>query len=316
MPFHNGHRYLIDFASQYVETLFVLVCSLQNEPIKGELRYSWVSELFAGKTNIIVVHCTDENPQYPEEHPDFWNIWRETIVSRVPQKIDLLFASEMYGYPLANIVWAQFIPVDIARSILPVSGTAIRENPFKYWDFLPETTKKHYLKKICIIGPESCGKTTLTHELAKHFQTIAVDEYARGYLASKNDECFYEDIEKIALGHKASEQALEAQCNKYMFLDTDIITTCIYSRALFQKVPDWCESYSYEKKYDYYLLLDIDTPFTEDPQRYFPEKRKWLFETFEKEIQKRNLPYSIVSGIGEQRKINALTILESVIEMK
>lgn len=316
MPFHNGHRYLIDFASHYVEKLYVLVCSLQNEPIKGELRYNWVSELFAGNKNITVLHCTDENPQYPEEHPDFWNIWKETTVSRVPQKIDLLFASEMYGYPLAEIVGAEFVPVDIARSIVPISGTAIRENPLQNWEYLPETTRKHYLKKICVIGPESCGKTTLTHQLAEYFHTIAIDEYARGYLASKNNECIYEDIEKIALGHLASEKALEAQSNKYMFLDTDIITTCIHSELLFQKTPDWCQTYSYEKKYDYYLLMDIDTPFTEDPQRYFGDKRKWLFEKFEKELQKRDLPYSIVSGTGDMRLQNALKILEQTMNIK
>lgn len=156
MPFHNGHRYLIDFASNYVEILYVLVCSLSQEPISGELRHSWVEKQYKGNQNIKIIHCTDENPQYPEQHENFWDIWKKTIISRIPQSIDLLFASEEYGFKLSEIVGAKFIPVDISRSIVPISGTAIRENPLKNWNYLPEVTRMHYLKKICIIGPESC----------------------------------------------------------------------------------------------------------------------------------------------------------------
>ena len=68
-----GHRYLVDFARHYVRDLTVVVGTLRREEIPGELRFRWMREMFP---DVRVVHLTDENPQYPAEHPDFWDIWR------------------------------------------------------------------------------------------------------------------------------------------------------------------------------------------------------------------------------------------------
>ena len=92
MPPHRGHVYLVDAARRQVDSLTVLVCSLQREPIPGELRHRWMRELFAG-SGVQVVHVTDEVPQEPAEHPDFWSIWQELIRRHVPRPIDRVFAS-------------------------------------------------------------------------------------------------------------------------------------------------------------------------------------------------------------------------------
>ena len=38
------------------------------------------------------------------------------------------------------------------------------------------------VKRVVICGPESTGKSTLAKELASHFETDFVEEYAREYL--------------------------------------------------------------------------------------------------------------------------------------
>src|SRR5687768_3004351 len=81
LPPHDGHVYLIEFARNYVAQLTVVVCSLQREPIAGALRYQWVRELFP---DVNVVHLTDEIPQKPSEHPDFWQIWRDALMRVLP----------------------------------------------------------------------------------------------------------------------------------------------------------------------------------------------------------------------------------------
>jgi nicotinamide riboside kinase len=37
------------------------------------------------------------------------------------------------------------------------------------------------IKKIAVVGPESTGKSTMSAYLAKHYDTIWVPEFARGY---------------------------------------------------------------------------------------------------------------------------------------
>jgi cytidyltransferase-like protein len=84
LPPHRGHQYLIEFARNYVDRLTVLVCTIQQEPIPGPLRYQWMCEAFPG---VDLVHHTDELPQAPEEHPQFWDIWRASIRRHVPGRI-------------------------------------------------------------------------------------------------------------------------------------------------------------------------------------------------------------------------------------
>jgi NadR type nicotinamide-nucleotide adenylyltransferase len=106
MPLHRGHLYLIGYARARVDDLTVLVCSLIREPIPGELRYRWVRDLYP---EVNVQHLTDENLSYPEEHPDFWNIWRRTIRRFVPTGPDFVFTSETYGDKLAEILGAAHV---------------------------------------------------------------------------------------------------------------------------------------------------------------------------------------------------------------
>ena len=98
MPPHAGHEYAVHLGRNFTSRLHVLVCSLEGDPIPGQLRYDWARELFPD-TN--VVHIDADLPQEPADHPDFWNIWRTTIEQAVGEPIDYVFASEEYGHRLA-----------------------------------------------------------------------------------------------------------------------------------------------------------------------------------------------------------------------
>ena len=169
LPPHNGHVYLVNFALNFVEHLTVLVGTLKAEPIPGRLRYEWMREMFPEAE---VIHFTAENPQEPHEHPDFWQIWHDTIREVLPVGPDYLFASDSYGTKLADILGARFIPVDLNRSLVPISGTAVRKNPLANWDYIPSCVRPYFVKKICIMGPESTGKSVLAARLAKHYGTV------------------------------------------------------------------------------------------------------------------------------------------------
>lgn len=311
MPPHNGHVYLIEFARNYVEQLTVVVCSLKREPIPGELRYRWVSELFP---DVNVVHLTDEIPQEPSEHPDFWQIWHDSLMRVLPGRPDYVFASEDYGAKLAETLGAEFVPVDRDRTVVPVSGSAIRNDPFKHWQYIPRCVRPYYVRRVCIFGPESTGKSTLAKDLAAHFETVCVPEYARELLEGQGGQIAYEDIEGIARGQLASEEALARHANRVLFCDTDLLTTLIWSERLFGRCPPWVSAAAARHTYDLYLLTDIDVPWIADTVRYLPDEREQFFQRCRAELERRQRVYVRVSGNWQERFQRAQTAVEKILQ--
>ena len=310
MPPHAGHQYLIDFGRHFAEKLTLLVCSLPSQPIPGELRYRWLCELFP---DIDIVHITDDIPQEPHEHPNFWDIWRETVLRAVGEPLDYVFASEQYGYRLAAEVGATFIPVDIGRSLVPVSGTVIRQRPLQYWEYLPECVRPYYVKRICIFGPESTGKSTLAKDLAAHFNTVYVSEFARGWLDPKEGVCTAADFPIIARGQLAAEDALARRANRVLFCDTDLLLTTIWSEVFFGTCDIGIRNLAEQRQYDLYLLLDIDVPWVDDVQRYLPLRRQEFFNQCQQVLEQHRRPYQIICGSWQERLCTAIRAVEKVI---
>lgn len=311
-PPHRGHVYLVDFARRYVDELTVLVCSLQAETIPGRLRWEWLCEMFP---RCRVVHVTDENPQEPHEDPEFWSIWHDTIRRVLPEEEgpDYVFASEAYGAPLAELLGATWIPVDCDRELVPISGTEIRANPLKHWELLPEVVRPHFLRRVCLFGPESTGKTTLARRLAERFETCWVHEYARPYLALRNDEVHGEDFLPIAKGQAAAEEAMTRCARRVLFADTDALTTALYHEFFIGPVPPWLVLAASEARYDLTLLCDVDCPWTADPQRFFPEERQRHFERFRDALAEHGRPHVLLSGDWEQRFETAVEVVATLL---
>ena len=62
------------------------------------------------------------------------------------------------------------------------------------------------LKKVVVIGPESTGKSTLCEQLARHYKTSWVKEYAREYLLKNGTDYKYENLLDIARGQIEAEE--------------------------------------------------------------------------------------------------------------
>jgi HTH-type transcriptional regulator, transcriptional repressor of NAD biosynthesis genes len=310
LPPHLGHVYLAEFAGRYVDRLTVVVCSLKREPIPGELRFRWMRELLPFDN---VVHLTDELPQEPGEHPDFWALWKASLERVLPRRPDYVFASEDYGAPLAEVLGGRFVPVDRARSAVAVSGTTIRSDPMRHWDFLPRCVRPYFLRRVCVFGPESTGKTTLARRLAEHFSTAWVPEYARTLIEAQGGQVAFEDMERIARGQAASEEALARNGRRVLVADTDVLTTLIWSETLFGRCPDWVREQAQKRSYDLHLLLDVDVPWVADVARYLPENRSGFFERCRQELEARQKPYVILRGGWEQRFSDAVAAIERLI---
>ena len=250
-----------------------------------------------------VIYLTDDMPQEPKDHPDFWDIWREAIIRREPRAIDYVFASEPYGERLADELGARFIPFDLGREMMPISGTEIREHPMKHWEMLLECTHGYFAKRVCVFGPESTGKSTLTRKLAEEFRTVYAWEHARALLDRKGGVCEESDIPLIAQAQLSLEAALLGNVNRVLFCDTNLMLTVIWSEVLFGDCPGWIRAAAAYQHYDLTLLLDVDVPWVDDNQRYFPdqEARVAFFERCKKALEAKGDPFVILGGDYDDR---------------
>lgn len=310
LPPHAGHQYLVRFAEHFCARLTILVCTLERDPIPGGLRYEWMREMFPRSH---VVHITENLPQEPSEHPQFWEIWRRVALESSSEPIDYVFASEPYGLRLAEEVGGKFIPVDPSRQAVPVSGTAIRTDPLGNWRFLPECVRPYFVRRICLFGPESTGKSTLATELAKHFQTVPVMEFARELLNPQQGVCRETDIPLIARGQAAAEETLARHANKLLICDTDPLLTCVWSEFLFGTCSVELREAAQARHYDLTLLLDIDIPWVDDQQRFLAHRRAEFFSRCREALEETGRRFVIIRGDRNARFDACVTAIEDLL---
>ena len=315
MPFHNGHKFLIDTAIVNSEKVTVIVGSLPTEPIPGNIRFKWVKEQYRTNPNVTVVHCNEVLPQYPEEHPDFWNIWVDVVKRYCPADIDVIFTSESYGDPYAKHLGIKHRLVDIDRKFIPVSGTLLRKDPFALWYYLPDHVKPYFVKRIAVMGAESCGKSTLTKELAKVYNTVYVEEYGRTVWEEEN--CVDElDFIDIAYGHQLLEKTLIKQANKLIFSDTEILTTQIfydmYHPNGMKPVKDYLfHMESFAEPYDLYILLKPDCDAVQDGTRQFLDGRWDHYNKIKQVLIDKGREFVEVGGSWANRHMEARTAIKN-----
>ncbi|WP_419802449.1 AAA family ATPase [Mucilaginibacter sp.] len=165
--------------------------------------------------------------------------------------------------------------------------------------------------KIAIVGPESTGKSTMAKWLAKHYHTIWVPEFARGYCENLTADCTWQDEINMFHGQLALEKELAPQANKLLICDTTFITVKIWSEALFGSAPQEVLDELPKQQYDLYLLLNIDMPWQDDPLRNFPTRRAHFMQVWHQELQTLNANYVVVSGMGEERYQNAVKAIDA-----
>ncbi len=172
------------------------------------------------------------------------------------------------------------------------------------------------LKKIAITGPESTGKSWLAEKLAKSFDTVFVPEYARNYIDSLKRDYHQEDILEIAKGQYRLEKEMEPRASDFLFCDTEFLVTKIWSLHKYGICHPFILDKIKENRYELFLLCDVDMPWEYDEQREHPHLRTYFFNWYERELKEYGFPYRVVSGLGEQRFLNAKTAVESFFNKK
>lgn len=158
------------------------------------------------------------------------------------------------------------------------------------------------MKRVVVTGSESTGKTTLARDLAEHFGTIWVPEYARGYCDERGPNLTFDDVEPIARGQiDECDTAIAGARRDLIVLDTDLLSTAIYSRHYYGECPAWIDAAVRDRRGDLYLLCDIDVPWTPDAVRDRPRQRAEVQALFREGLEALGAHVVDVRGTWEER---------------
>ncbi|GAC1398138.1 MAG: AAA family ATPase [Thermoanaerobaculia bacterium] len=155
--------------------------------------------------------------------------------------------------------------------------------------------------RVCLIGPESTGKSTLAERLAKHFGAPWVREFSREYAESRNNRLSYADVESIAQGQMETE-ARGPRPEALVILDTDLISTVVYARHYYGRCPQWIIGEARARRADLYLLMDTGVPWIPDPVRDAGgAARQELFDAFRAALDEFETRWTLVGGDWDER---------------
>ncbi|HEY0944814.1 MAG TPA: ATP-binding protein [Opitutaceae bacterium] len=173
-------------------------------------------------------------------------------------------------------------------------------------------------KRIALFGPESTGKSTLAEQLARHFGESWAPEYVREFWDAHDATIVAQDLDAIARGQIANEDAAAARARRVVFCDTELFTNVLWADLLFPgHCPAWVREAAEQRSRNYalYLFCDTDLSWQPDPQRCFPDeagramcRRLWL-ET----LTSRGLPFVRLHGDLESRRALAIPAVEDIL---
>ena len=312
MPLHRGHMALIQFALLHCDKLIVMICASPKEPISGEVRQQWLLKEYGSNPRIHIVLTNYHEDYLPNTSVSSHNVswlWAKFIKDSLPP-IDIIFTSEPYGDYVAEFLNIEHKCFDQPRSLFNIAASSILKEPFLHWYYLPDSVKPFFTKKICISGSESTGKSTLTENLAKYFQTTYVPEMAR-WVIETTEEVKFDDLYKIANLHAQEIKIQLLKANKLLICDTDVNITKSYSKYLFNRtlqVEDWIEE---ANKFHLHIFLDTDCPYVQDGTRLNEKERNQLSHYHLKQLQESGISYHTIGGTWEQRFQQAITLIES-----
>jgi len=317
LPFHKGHEAMISFALTKCDFLSVLVCCDNEETIPGEIRKGWIESTFAAVKNIAVKVLHYDNrllPNTSETSANVSAIWSVEFKKHCPD-YDLIITSEPYGELVAGFMGIQHIAFDLDKGHYPISASVIRNDLFANWHYLPAAVKLYFAIKVAILGTESTGKTTLTEQLAKHFNCSYVLEVGRELIPDSTKFTF-EDLHLVANEHaKRIDEAIWGD-SPLIIIDTDIHITKSYARFTFDKELPVQNQVYHTNRADLYLYLNNDAPYYQDGTRLSKIDRDLLDQSHRVILTDHQINLVEISGTRQNRFEQAVSEVSKLIANK
>lgn len=319
-PLHLGHELLIQRAADACAALLVVSYTKPEFPgLEPARREGWLRARFPQAQVVVLddarlatlcaargvpARTLPHNDDDGDDHRHFmgWLCW---TVLDLP--VDAVFSSEDYGPGFAQVLQQHYAPgavahvsVDQARNRVPVSGTLVRQDPQAHRAFLSPEVRASFVQRVCVLGGESSGKTTLAQALAAHCGTGWVAEYGRELWESQDGVLHYDDLLKIGREQLRREAIAAGQARRWLFCDTSPLTTYFYCVEMFGKAEaELLELAGHG--YDLVVLCAPDFPFIQDGTRRDDGFRARQHAWYQTELTRRGIAFINVCGTVADR---------------
>lgn len=307
LPPHRGHRLLVGTAVRRSREVVVLVCARPEDPIPVARRVDWLRELCPSTTVLVI------EDRYP---PDDSAAWAAATRRRLGRAPDVVFSSEDYGERYAALMGARHVLVDRERRRAPVSGTAVRRDPFAHWDQLDPPVRAFYARRVCVLGAESTGTTTLARDLAGRLATAWVEEYGREHWAAKcargDLDWRTEEFEQIAREQARRAEAAAREADRVLVCDTNAFATGLWHRRYRGGRSLAVEEIARGERCDLYLLTGDEIPFVQDGLRDGEHVRHEMHRWFEESLAAQGVPWRTLRGSPDERLREAVRLTRSL----
>ena len=333
-PLHRGHEYLLRTALDACERV---LCISYSKPELGgceaHLRRGWLNALFPELTALVLDDAElgrlrQAQPHLPDlPHNDASELAHRVFCAELCLRVfgapvDAVFTSERYGAGFAAELTAQFraagehdahvehVLLDLERRMVPISASKIRADPALAAHFLAPIVHASLLPRVCLLGGESSGKTTLTRELAVRLHTTHCEEYGRELWLERGGALRYDDFLRIARRQVEREERAARSANDVLFCDTSPLTTLYYCVEQFGRAEPELWQLA-QRRYGLTLLCAPDIPFVQDGTRRDAAFRAHQHEFYVAELTRLKARWLLVHGPLEARIEQARSAIAS-----
>jgi HTH-type transcriptional regulator, transcriptional repressor of NAD biosynthesis genes len=317
-PFHKGHQFVIETALAEMDEVSVIIYdSPETTPIPLSVRSKWLRRLYP---QIKIIEAWD-GPTEVGITQEITRKHEEYILQILKiNGITHFYSSEFYGKHMSIALGATNRLVNPPRTIIPISGTKIRENPYLYRQYLNPIVYRDLITNVVFLGAPSTGKTTIASQMSREYNTVWMPEYGREYWEKHQSQrkLSLEQLVKIAEGHLERENELLYQANQYLFTDTNAITTYMFSlyyhRTALTRLTELANLAT--SRYDVVFLCDVDMPYNDTWDRSGDVNRKIFQKQIVADLLARKIPYFLLQGDLNTRVENVKTILSKFQKFK
>jgi HTH-type transcriptional repressor of NAD biosynthesis genes len=313
LPPHRGHSYLVESALAGADRVVVIVCARPDDGVPAERRAAALRWLHPAAT--VLVTPDDIADDRGDETSRAWAARTVELLGRPP---DVVFTSESYGERYAGFLGARHVAVDPERRRFPVSGTAVRADPWRHRELLAPAVRAWFVRRVVVLGAESTGTTTLAAELAARSGCGWVPEYGREYcdaLMAGGGTIDWRtgDFTHIATRQLADEDAAaERATTPLLICDTDALATSVWHERYLGVPSPAVTALAAARRYDLYVLTSDDIPFVQDGTRDGEHVRGWMTERFREVLAARPEPWLEVRGTRAERLAAVSAALDRV----
>ena len=250
-PFHKGHLELIKYGKENCQKLIVLMC-LEDRFQYPKNYFENISQELKELDSSIIFKVLPEKSylkySYSDQDEEVSRAWARAIFENIRHmshtgfhlnprelgqafitKVNKVFSSEVYGDNFAKHLGAEHIVFELERETISISGTQIREDLISNWDYLTDSSKKSFQRRLVVTGIEGSGKTTFIKTLSEILKpSLVVPEYGAQYCKEFKYPETEDEFEYIRKTQGYLEQVISNQLTPFVICDTNWLTTDSY----------------------------------------------------------------------------------------